>query len=109
MVLMKAKQPAQSKEVSDASSPSTSSKPEPPYKVGEVIKSATVSGIHDQLGIFFTLGAKNSGLYRKEKMEEIEWTMRETFYRVGEAMDVEVVKVKRKGKSGWNIEVKSVD
>ena len=47
--------------------------------------------------------------YRKEKMEEIEWTMRETFYRVGEAMHVEVVKVKRKGKSGWNIEVKSVD
>ena len=42
-------------------------------------------------------------------MEEIEWTMRETFYRVGEAMHVEVVKVKRKGKSGWNIEVKSVD
>ena len=28
-------------------------------------------------------------------------------YRVGEAMDVKVLKVKRKGKSGWNIEVES--
>ncbi|MDP6195083.1 MAG: nuclease-related domain-containing protein [Candidatus Poseidonia sp.] len=109
MVLMKTKQPAQSKQVSDASNPATAARNQPPYRIGVVVKSATVSGIHEQLGIFFTLDAKNSGLYRKEKMEEIEWSMRETFYRVGEAMHVEVVKVKRKGKSGWNIEVKSVD
>ena len=108
MVLMKTKQPAQSKQVSGASNPAAG-RNQPPYRIGDVIKSATVSNINEQHGIFFTLDAKNSGLYRKEKMEEIEWTMRETFYRVGEAMHVEVVKVKRKGKSGWNIEVKSVD
>ena len=109
MVLMKTKQPAQSKRVSDTSNSAAAARNQPPYRIGDVIKSATVSRIHEQLGIFFTLDAKNSGLYRKEKMEEIEWTMRETFYRVGEAMHVEVVKVRRKGKSGWNIEVKSVD
>ncbi len=109
MVLMKTKQPARSKRVSDASNSAAAARNQPPYRIGDVIKSATVSGINEQHGIFFTLDAKNSGLYRKEKMEEIEWTMRETFYRVGEAMHVEVVKVKRKGKSGWNIEVKSVD
>ena len=68
-----------------------------------------MSGIHEQHGIFFTLDKNNSGLYRKENMEEIEWTMRDGLYRVGDAMPVKVVKVKRKGKSGWNIEVKSVD
>ena len=109
LVLMKTKQPAQPKQVSDASNSAAAARNQPPFRIGDVIKSATVSDIHEQHGIFFTLDAKNSGLYRKEKMEEIEWTMRETFYRVGEAMHVEVVKVKRKGKSGWNIEVKSVD
>ena len=109
LVLMKTKQPAQPKQVSGASNSAAAARNQPPYRIGDVIKSATVSDIHEQHGIFFTLDAKNSGLYRKEKMEEIEWTMRETFYRVGEAMHVEVVKVKRKGKSGWNIEVKSVD
>lgn len=109
MVLMKTKQPAESKRVSETSNSAAAARNQPPFRIGDVIKSATVSDIHEQHGIFFTLDAKNSGLYRKEKMEEIEWTMRETFYRVGEAMHVEVVKVKRKGKSGWNIEVKSVD
>ena len=42
-------------------------------------------------------------------MEAMEWTMRDGLYRVGEAMDVRVLKVKRKGKSGWNIEVESAD
>ena len=82
---------------------------QPPYRPGDIVRAATVSGIHEQHGIFFTLDKNNSGLYRKENMEEMEWTMRDGLYRVGDAMPVKVVKVKRKGKSGWNIEVKSVD
>lgn len=82
---------------------------QPPYRRGDIVRAATVSGIHEQHGIFFTLDKDNSGLYRKQNMEAMEWTMREGLYRVGEAMDVKVLKVKRKGKSGWNIEVESAD
>tara|TARA_B100000683_G_C12443844_1_gene537275 strand:- start:101 stop:1318 length:1218 start_codon:yes stop_codon:yes gene_type:complete len=82
---------------------------QPPYRRGDIIRAATVSGIHEQHGIFFTLDKDNSGLYRKQNMEAMEWTMRDGLYRVGEAMDVKVLKIKRKGKSGWNIEVESAD
>ena len=81
----------------------------PPYRPGDIVRAATVSGIHEQHGIFFTLDKDNSGLYRKQNMEAMEWTMRDGLYRVGEAMDVKVLKVKRKGKSSWNIEVESAD
>ena len=40
------------------------------------VRAATVSGIHEQHGIFFTLDKDNSGLYRKQNMEAMEWTMR---------------------------------
>ena len=82
---------------------------QPPFKKGDVIESATVSGIHEEHGIFFTLSKAHNGLYRKENMESIEWTMREVLYRIGTDVNVKVVKVKPKGKSGWNIEVVSVD
>lgn len=109
-VLMEPKQsPRQSDPLNSTNQRTLSSSNRPPYQIDDVIKSATVSGIDDRFGIFFTLDAKNNGLYRKERMEQIEWTMRETFYRVGDAMDVQVVKVRPKGKSGWNIEVKSID
>ena len=80
-----------------------------PYHKGECINNVTVSGIHDEHGIFFTLDAKNSGLYRKRVMQEMEWTMREALYTVGNKMDVVVVGVKKKGKNGWNIEVKPIE
>lgn len=85
--------------------PQPANNDEPPYRRGDIVHAATVSGIHNQHGIFFTLDKENSGLYRKQNMEEMEWTMRDGLYRVGDAMPVRVLKVKRKGKSGWNIEV----
>ena len=97
------------KEENEPSRPKVEQSNQPPYRRGDIVRAATVSGIHEQHGIFFTLDKNNSGLYRKENMEEMEWTMRDGLYRVGDAMPVKVVKVKRKGKSGWNIEVKSVD
>jgi len=42
-------------------------------------------------------------------MQEMEWTMREALYTVGNKMDVVVVGVKKKGKNGWNIEVKPIE
>ena len=82
---------------------------QPPFKKGDVIESATVSGSHEEHGIFFTLSKEHNGLYRKENMEPTEWAMREVLYRVGSDVNVKVIKVKRKGKSGWNIEVISDD
>ncbi|MEC8576624.1 MAG: hypothetical protein VXY68_02770, partial [Candidatus Thermoplasmatota archaeon] len=96
-------------EETDPPQPKTEDSNQPPYRRGDIVRAATVSGIHEQHGIFFTLDRDNSGLYRKQNMEAMEWTMRDGLYRVGEAMDVRVLKVKRKGKSGWNIEVESAD
>ena len=82
---------------------------QPPYRKGDVVRSATVSNVDERYGVFFTLDAQNSGLYRKDRMEQAEWDMREGVYRVGNSMPVKVLKVKRKGPSGWNIEVVSED
>jgi hypothetical protein len=97
------------KEVAEPSQSNVEHSNQPPYQPGDVVQSATVSRIHEQHGIFFTLDKINSGLYRKQNMEEMEWTMRDGLYRVGQAMPVKVLKVKRKGKSGWNIEVESAE
>ena len=109
MVLMEPPPPPAESVQFNTQASKKSGRGQPPYKKGDVIGSATVSGFHDDLGIFFTLDKENSALYRKENMEELEWSMRETFYRVGTDMDVKVIKVKQKGKSGWNIEVLSAD
>ncbi len=82
---------------------------EPPYRKGERISNVTVSGVHDEHGVFFTLDANNSGLYRKRAMQGMEWNMRETLYTVGNTMDVVVVSIKRKGNRDWNIEVKTIE
>ena len=93
----------------EPSKPKQEQSNQPPYRRGDIVRAATVSGVHEQHGIFFTLDKDNSGLYRKEKMKEMEWIMRNGLYRVGEAMPVKVLDVNRKGKVGWNIEVESTD
>jgi hypothetical protein len=93
----------------DAKKPPKKQAEGPPYAKNDIIENATVSGIHEEHGIFFTLDAKNSGLYLKRKMQMHEWTMRGALYTVGNSMDVKVIGIRKKGKKGWNIEVKPVE
>mgnify|MGYP001170772638 FL=1 len=78
------------------------------FKKGQVIKNATISDIHEHLGVFIKLNATQDGLFHKNQIPPFIWAQREGIYRPGAQVNVKITNVNKK-KRKTNISVEIID
>jgi len=78
------------------------------FKKGQVIENATISDIHEDLGVFIKLNATQDGLFHKNQIPPFIWAQREGIYRPGAQVNVKITNVNKK-KRKTNISVEIID
>ena len=79
---------------------------------GDIVRQARVinhlTGEHE--GIVFRLNKKITGVYWRNKMTEMEWTLKDATMAVNSAHDVEITSSRYvKSRKQWSIQVKTVE